>query len=81
MSDEWLDEVSDALGIDEDVLDVNAVLGLARDVAHGVERKAAPLTTFLVGYAAGTSGLDQEAVGELTEHIRGMCPLPPDADA
>ncbi len=32
------------------------VLDLARDAAHDVARPAAPLTTFLVGLAAGRSG-------------------------
>jgi len=33
--------------------DIGAVLGLAGRAAHAVVRPAAPLTTFLVGYAAG----------------------------
>ena len=49
MSTDWLDEVADALGVDRDVMDRNVLLGLTRDVAHGVERKAAPLSVFLVG--------------------------------
>lgn len=34
-------------------LDPAVILDLARDAAHGIARPAAPLTTFLVGYAAG----------------------------
>ncbi|MFE5920846.1 NTP transferase domain-containing protein [Streptomyces sp. NPDC056468] len=49
--DEWISAVKDELGIDLDV-DTKALLDLARDAAHGVARPAAPLTTFLVGYAA-----------------------------
>ena len=37
-------------------LDVDALLDLARDAAHGVERTAAPLTTYLVGRLAGLAG-------------------------
>lgn len=48
----WADEVRGALGIDAAV-DVKAVLGLAGVAAHAVVRPAAPLTTYLVGYAAG----------------------------
>lgn len=51
--DDWLTEVGTALSIDLSVLDEQAVLDLARDAAHHVARPAAPLTTFLVGYAAG----------------------------
>ncbi|MFJ2739614.1 DUF6457 domain-containing protein [Streptomyces sp. NPDC087440] len=50
--DEWITAVKDELGIDLDV-DTPLLLDLARDAAHGVARPAAPLTTFLVGYAAG----------------------------
>ncbi|MGX1882304.1 NTP transferase domain-containing protein [Streptomyces sp. NPDC055287] len=53
--DEWMTAVKDELGIELDV-DVNVLLDLARDAAHGVARPAAPLTTFLVGYAAAKAG-------------------------
>ncbi|HEY7874921.1 MAG TPA: DUF6457 domain-containing protein [Actinomycetota bacterium] len=53
--DQWVSEVCAALGLDDDV-DTDAILELARDVAHGVERRAAPVTTFLVGLAAGRAG-------------------------
>ncbi|MFI2617346.1 NTP transferase domain-containing protein [Streptomyces sp. NPDC018584] len=67
--DEWISAVKDELGIELDV-DTGTLLDLARDAAHGVARPAAPLTTFLVGYAAaqaaargGTAG-GPEAVAE-----------------
>ncbi|MER8263210.1 NTP transferase domain-containing protein [Streptomyces griseus] len=49
--DEWITSVKNELGIELDV-DTGVLLDLARDAAHGVARPAAPLTTFLVGYAA-----------------------------
>ncbi|NEY32395.1 NTP transferase domain-containing protein [Streptomyces sp. PRKS01-65] len=61
--DEWISAVKDELGIDLDV-DTAVLLDLARDAAHGVARPAAPLTTFLVGYAAGRAGGDPRAVAE-----------------
>lgn len=51
--DDWLAEVVTELGLDVGVLDEQAVLDLARDAAHHITRPAAPLTAFLVGYAAG----------------------------
>jgi len=63
--DEWISAVKDELGIDLDV-DTTALLDLARDAAHGVARPAAPLTTFLVGYAAGLRGGGAEAIAEAT---------------
>ncbi|WP_282701137.1 NTP transferase domain-containing protein [Streptomyces sp. CC219B] len=61
--DEWISAVKDELGIDLDV-DVKVLLDLARDAAHGVARPAAPLTTFLVGYAAAQAAGGPEAVAE-----------------
>ncbi|AZQ36087.1 molybdenum cofactor guanylyltransferase [Streptomyces cyaneochromogenes] len=64
--DEWISAVKDELGIDLDV-DTKVLLDLARDAAHGVARPAAPLTTFLVGYAAAQAKGGQggpEAVAE-----------------
>ena len=55
----WADEVRAALDIAAEV-DVKAVLGLAGVAAHAVLRPAAPLTTYLVGFAAGRAA----AVGE-----------------
>ncbi|MBC9727711.1 NTP transferase domain-containing protein [Streptomyces sp. TRM68367] len=61
--DEWISAAKDELGIDIDV-DTAVLLDLARDAAHGVARPAAPLTTFLVGYAAARAGGGPEAVAE-----------------
>jgi molybdopterin-guanine dinucleotide biosynthesis protein A len=61
--DEWIAAAKADLGIDLDV-DTATLLDLARDAAHGVARPAAPLTTFLVGYAAGRAGGGPEAVAE-----------------
>ncbi|WP_326737362.1 NTP transferase domain-containing protein [Streptomyces sp. NBC_01022] len=64
--DEWITAVKNELGIELDV-DTGVLLDLARDAAHGVARPAAPLTTFLVGYAAAKASGDgggPEAVAE-----------------
>lgn len=50
--DEWVDEICALLGID-DPIDLDVPLDVARDVAHLIERRAAPVTTFLIGLAAG----------------------------
>jgi hypothetical protein len=52
---EWSSELSRELGVDVE-LDIAAILDVARDAAHQVDRPAAPLTTFLVGYAAAMRG-------------------------
>ncbi|MFR9673015.1 NTP transferase domain-containing protein [Streptomyces sp. TR02-1] len=62
--DEWTAALKAELGIELDV-DTVALLDLARDAAHQVARPAAPLTTFLVGYAAAARGdASPEAVSE-----------------
>ncbi len=67
----WVSEVRDALGIEEQV-DIRSVLGLAGVAAHAVLRPAAPLTTYLVGFAAGraaANGGDAVAAAEEATRI------------
>ncbi|TSB29308.1 molybdenum cofactor guanylyltransferase [Streptomyces benahoarensis] len=68
--DEWITAVKAELGIELDV-DTKALLDLARDAAHGVARPAAPLTTFLIGYAAGR----QEGGDDVAEASRRIAAL------
>ncbi|MFE1170831.1 DUF6457 domain-containing protein [Streptomyces sp. NPDC058773] len=63
--DEWITAVKAELDIELDV-DTAALLDLARDAAHGVTRPAAPLTTFLIGYAAGRQGRDVQELADRT---------------
>ena len=49
----WSEQLARELGLSEVEISIDAILGLAGKVAHAVVRPAAPLTTFLVGYAAG----------------------------
>lgn len=74
MPDSWIADAARAVGVDPDVVDTNALLGMARDVAHTVERKAAPLSTFVVGYAAGAAGADKDEISDLIRTIQQMCP-------
>lgn len=62
--DAWVHELSTALGVDPAATDVRLLLDIARDAAHGVARPAAPLTTFLVGLAAGRRGGHADDVTE-----------------
>ena len=52
MMDDWITAVTAELGIESEV-DVDTVLDIAKDVAHLVQRPAAPVTTYLVGVAVG----------------------------
>jgi uncharacterized protein DUF6457 len=52
---DWLEELASALEVEPLAREeTGAVLKLARDVAHGVERKFAPLSTYLLGVAVGS---------------------------
>lgn len=64
----WLDEATAILDI-EPVIDIDAVLSLARDVAHNQERKNAPLTAFLLGFAAAQKGYSPAQVAELAAKL------------
>jgi hypothetical protein len=72
--DQWWLELSTALGLAAVPIERSTLLALAGDAAHGVVRPAAPLTTFLAGYAAGLAGGDEDAlaraVATATEAIR-----------
>lgn len=63
MLDAWTHALAAHLGV-EGAFDVDGalLLDVARDAAHAVSRPAAPLTTFLVGYAAARAGGGPEAV-------------------
>jgi hypothetical protein len=91
--EEWLDRFAAALG--ERPLsgaEMGAILKLARDVAHGVERKLAPLAAYLAGVAVGRTPADPTPAGPPTadrmETRRAilsaageMIPEPPDEGA
>ena len=63
--DAWIAEVCAALGLDAAALDRDTILDVARDVAHNVARPAAPLSTFLVGLAAGARGASAATINEV----------------
>jgi hypothetical protein len=66
--DEWVAAVSGELGLG--AIDTRAVLDLARDVAHGVARPAAPLTCLLVGLAAA----DASELDSVISRVRSLIP-------
>ena len=65
----WMARVATLLDVDPHEVLTSELLDLTREVAHGVERKSAPLTTFLLGYAAGKDSLNPEEVRKLIETV------------
>jgi hypothetical protein len=67
--DEWVAAATAALGI-ERAVDVDLILDVAREAAHGVARPAAPVTTFLLGCAVAAGQSPEEAAARLTQLAR-----------
>lgn len=65
----WMARVATLLNVDSHEVLTSELLDLTREVAHGVERKSAPLTTFLLGYAAGKDSLTPDEVRKLIETV------------
>jgi hypothetical protein len=80
----WLGTLATTLGVDPlGDTQVRELLAVARDVAHGVERRATPLATFLLGAAMqrgighGVAGSD--AFDSALAELRASLPPPPAA--
>ncbi|MGB8385492.1 MAG: DUF6457 domain-containing protein [Dermatophilaceae bacterium] len=58
--------------VDPAVVDVEGLLDLARDVAHQVLRPAVPVTTFILGYALGSSGGDRARLEALVHQVQSL---------
>jgi molybdopterin-guanine dinucleotide biosynthesis protein A len=69
MSDDWVKVIAEKFQIDESILDSEEILNLTREVAHNVERKAAPLTTFLLGVLAGRENLSKVEISKKVSEI------------
>jgi molybdopterin-guanine dinucleotide biosynthesis protein A len=70
MLNDWAAAAASELDLDTDV-DVDLILDVAKDAAHGVARPAAPLTTYLLGYAVAKGADLQEAAGKLNTLAQG----------
>lgn len=68
----WVAALSAELGVDLDGVDIQGLLDVARDAAHSVTRPAAPLATFLVGYAAAQRGGSADAVAEASRKASAL---------
>ena len=70
----WVDAVAQELGLagigGASVVDL--VLDLTSDVAHGVDRPAAPVTAFLIGLAAGRADDPVVAARDYAQKISAL---------
>jgi hypothetical protein len=67
----WIAAVKDELGIDLEV-DVAELRDMTAVVAHETARRAVPLTSFLVGYAAARAGGGPVAVTEASRRAAAL---------
>lgn len=79
MSDAWLEQLARTQGADPlSEAESESLLGVARDVAHRVERKATPLATFLLGMAAqrriDEGSTRDEAFGAALSELHALLP-------
>jgi hypothetical protein len=82
---DWVDRLAAALDLEPlSAQEVDRLLPAARDVAHRVERKATPLTAYLVGLAVGrgvAQGASREAAfGDALEAVLVRLPQAPPPD-
>lgn len=75
----WLDDLARALGREPlSEADVETLLGVAREVAHRVERRITPVSTFLLGAAVGqaeAAGTSRsEALAQALATLRSLLP-------
>jgi hypothetical protein len=77
--DGWINELAGSLGLEPLSEEATSkLLAASRDVAHGVERRITPLSTFLIGraverrVAGGTSG--EQALAEVLAVVESTIP-------
>lgn len=70
--DAWSAVLREHFDLPVDAVPVGLVLDLARDVAVGVARPAAPLSAFVAGLVAGRAGADRAAIDEAVEAITAL---------
>jgi len=68
---DWIDELCDVLDLEAEV-DEGLLHDLTRIAVDNVERSAGPVTTYLLGFAAGTQGADPETVEKLAARAQGL---------
>ena len=62
---DWIDELSDVLDLEDVEVDEGLLADLTKVAAENVERLAAPVTAYLLGFAAATQDADPDQVERL----------------
>ena len=72
--DRWVEVVCLEFGLPTGSVEVRTILDMARDVAHGVDRPAAPLTAYLLGLAVGQGHPLESSAAKISEIASGWEP-------
>lgn len=80
---QWTRRISQALQILDLEVDHNLVLDVADHAAHAASPMAAPITTFVVGYAAGLAAASgamapKVAIAQAADVVIAVCKQPTD---
>jgi hypothetical protein len=67
--DRWADALRERFGLSADDVPISLILDLARDVANGVARPAAPFSAFVAGLVAGRAGGSPDDVREAVDGV------------
>jgi len=79
--EDWATALAAELGVTGDIdIDIEQILDLAGLAAHNVKRPAAPLTTFIVGLAAGKAGGSGQDITDALEIATAYCEREGDDD-
>ncbi|WP_153506100.1 DUF6457 domain-containing protein [Cumulibacter manganitolerans] len=65
---EWVARACEAVGIDSQTVDIKAIHGLTKRVAHNLDRPLAPVSSYILGVAVGMAA----AAGEATAQQRSV---------
>lgn len=65
----WVDKACEAVGVDVQNVDITAILGLTKRVAHNLERPLAPVSSYIVGVAVGMAAAAGEVSREQREQL------------
>jgi hypothetical protein len=68
---DWIDELCDVLDVETEI-DEALILDLAREAAHNVERPAAPISAYLLGFAAGSQGAGPDEIEVLAGRAQAL---------
>lgn len=68
---DWIDELSDVLDVEAEV-DEGLILDLTKVAADNVQKIAAPITAYLLGVAAGSTGASPEQVERLAARAQAL---------